>query len=161
MSIYFQPPKNSPSPVGMDDRSERSSSLHKHRAKGDKILWKCRAGNNPSWMGLMILLQHQLGLNLFPFGVIKKEKRQIKGRTKSPRFQKEVKNKVVCVSLAPYLDNFSVCQPSSITQKELQVIYRRGNKSMEMLKKPIQSSIKSMAGTDPCPKIPVNLLFME
>lgn len=71
---------------------------HTRKTKGDKILFEMqrreqsRAGpERASWMGLMILLQQQLRLSLFPFCVIKK--RQIKGRTKSPRFQKALKIK--------------------------------------------------------------------
>lgn len=99
-----------------------------------------------SWMGLMILLQHQLWLNLFPFGVIKKKETD-KRENKKSKISKDTKNKIVCVSLAPYLDNFYLCQPSSITQKEGTSHLQVGKQRHGNVKIPIQSSIKSTAGT--------------
>lgn len=70
-----------------------------------------------SWMGLMILLQQQLWLSLFPFFVIKEtDKRE----NKKSKISKGTKNKIVCIHLAPYLDSilYMTAKQSPINQKK-------------------------------------------
>lgn len=70
-------------------------------------------------MGLMILLQQQLWLGLFPFYVIKKKETD-KRENKKSKISKGTKNEIVCIHLAPYLDStlYMIAKQSSTTQKE-------------------------------------------